>query len=264
MNTVPFIKIHGTGNDFILLENKWIEGFSAEQRARWIKEISHRNFGIGSDGVIVYNKIDDAIWDWIFFNPDGSEANFCGNAARATCNYFLKDLGLKQISLKTRDNLIEGKMADGLPEISYHLKTPELKKIVFNQPIIQGQLIDTGVPHFVIKTDNIEQNHGKDSQWLSLMKSQEFLPGGANITFLQVEDNSNIKTQTFERGVNGFTLSCGSGVVAASLAALNLKSGTVNVSTPGGKLKVKYEDISKKVFLSGEAKIVFAGEWRNV
>lgn len=261
--SISFAKVQGTGNDFLLVQKQQLSGFSEVELLNWLKLVCHRNFGVGADGVVLFEKNLDVI-DWTFFNPDGSKANFCGNAARATANYFLRAEGKNSIELKLNKMRVLGFLKDELPGIRYQIANTTIKSINLDEHGLRGVHINTGVPHFVCETKNIEDWYKKKAEVFLAMTHKAFSPEGANITFFKKINSQKISVQTFERGVNDFTLSCGSGVVAAALVFLEHVDGEIEVETAGGELKVKYQPQKNEVELIGEAKTVFLGEWKNI
>ncbi len=255
---LSFLKYHGTGNDFVLIDNRLAKySFDCDQ----ISALCDRHFGIGADGLIMMETHVAADFVMRYFNADGHEATFCGNGARCAVA-FARYLGIvsKQVKFMA---------ADGLHYATFIKsdKKEEFIKISMSdvsevREMDDGYFIDTGSPHFIQFWPNIEDIdvavEGK-----TIRNQMRWGGSGVNVNFAAVE-NGEIKLRTYERGVEAETLSCGTGAVAATLAAA-VKQGLkppVRVAAKGGKLIVHFKPIQNKfikVQLEGPAKQVFSG-----
>lgn len=254
-----FFKLQATGNDFIfLLEEP--KNLSSEKIARWCD----RHRGVGSDGLIVLKERSGTQdFEWSFYNPDGKEAEMCGNAARCATRLLEKKKGLKTIKVYTRAGFFNGKVVDH-KDVTVETTIPLLQinksENIFEQRFAAGYLTNTGVPHMVIPVDRLDKLWGRQKELSPFIFDRLFDSRGANLTFFSVETVQELKSVTLERGVNDFTLSCGTGVIAAAQVHLYLQKtkGPVCVQTPGGTLTVDFPQ-EKTATLTGAAEIVFEG-----
>lgn len=256
LSSIPFFKYQGTGNDFILLDNRELK---IKNDTKFVKRWCHRKFGIGADGLICLEKSDNLDFKMVYYNADGHQSSMCGNGGRCIVA-FAKFLGI--IKENCVFEAIDGKHeAKIYPDGEVELKMKDVDEI---QHFSDDLIIDTGSPHyikFVKDTQNIKVPH----EGAKIRYSNDFKIEGINVNFAHL-DNQTIFVRTYERGVEDETLSCGTGVTAVSIAAhyLNLlPENYVNLQTPGGKLQVRfsknksgYEDI----WLIGPAQMVFNGE----
>ncbi len=250
-----FYKYQGTGNSFILIDNRNKDFIYDEKIIRFLCD---RNFGIGSDGLIILNEHQNFDFEMKFYNPDGSEATFCGNGGRCIVA-FAKFLGI--ITNKTTFLA-----KDGVHEAYFEYERVVLKMIDVEEirKINDVFYINTGTHHtvkFVADVDNVDIMQTAPK----IRYSKEFEPHGTNVNF--VENCKNyIKIRTYEKGVEQETLSCGTGVVAAALVHSFVENSTtnfVNVQADGGMLKVKFQRTEKgfkNIYLYGSATQVFEGQ----
>lgn len=260
--SLPFIKAQATGNDFIFIKKSDLKKPLSRTE---IENLCSRRFGIGADGlVIIDNDTKDVDFVWDFYNSDGGNAEMCGNAARCATLIYLKENNKSEVRFKTTAGVIHGKgISDSATEVSFSIKDSPLKEI--SSPcgglFPVGYLVDTGVPHFVIPTRNPWNLQSQTAQLAPYIFSPEFGSKGANLTFadLTSAEASGISAVTLERGVNDFTLSCGTGVIAVGvvLEKLSNKTGWKKILTPGGELNVR--TVSGAVTLSGPAQVVYKG-----
>lgn len=234
---MTYTKYSASGNDFVIFHTFIEKDFSQEA----IK-FCDRTEGIGADGFVALVPSNEADFKWLFYNSDGSEASMCGNATRAVAHYAYNN-GLAKSSMKflTGAGLIESKVEGDVVETQ--MTEPVIIKEPFEQDGLTWYLIDTGVPHLVTLVDDLRMY---DHDLCAKMRYEH----NANVNFAKIE-NGKIKVRTYERGVEGETLACGTGMVACFLRAndLNLveekaflypKSGEeLTVSKTNGKLYFK-------------------------
>jgi diaminopimelate epimerase len=270
---LEFRKMSGTGNDFIMIDNRRGELDRDILRALTLR-LCPRGIGVGADGLIalkkaqekrsVYGPLDFA---WDFFNADGSLAEMCGNGARCAAR-FAHDLNLAGASMvfetlagAIRAWLKEGNMVRiGLPAPSGFYYGLNLKAEGKEFRLMGA---NTGVPHAVVEVEDLP---GADVlNWGRALRGHErFAPAGANVNFALL-DNGQVIIRTYERGVDGETLACGTGAVAAALtmAKLHRLSSPVVVRVKSGdSLKVYFtvnNDEFEQVFLEGKAVYVYSG-----
>jgi len=255
-----FYKYHGTGNDFLLVDNR--EGLFKPQM-QVIALLCHRRFGIGADGLILLNTVEGYDFGMQYFNADGRESTMCGNGGR--CVVAFADF----LSLSAGPFRFQG--IDGEHTGIILRKSGTICEVRLSmQPVKECKnsddyyLLDTGSPHLVRFVDD-PGAVDVVSEGRRIRNLPEFMPDGINVNFARYNENELI-VRTYERGVEDETLSCGTGVTAAALAyasVTNLHTGPVRVSTNGGILTVYFEKSTagySDIYLEGGAVRVFQGE----
>ena len=249
-------KYHGTGNDHILVDDR--SGALMDLGTSTIKKLCDRKFGIGSDGLILVRQHETADVEMVFYNPDGSQS-FCGNGSRCLMAY-CESLGISKgtLSFHAIDGFHQGKVENGHYSI-------EMNDVLLDgiEHIGDDIFIDTGSPHYIVFVENVDDvdlvnEAGK------IRYSERFKEKGTNVNFVEMRGGS-AKVRTYERGVEGETLSCGTGVTAVTLAlAVTGKVQDVcHINTPGGDLKVRFskgENTFQDIWMTGPAVHVFDAE----
>ena len=274
---LKFTKMQGLGNDYVYMDNINQKIENKPQLARFV---SNRNFGIGSDGLILICKSDVADFKMQMFNSDGSQAEMCGNGIRCVGKFvYDKKLtskteitietlaGIKKLKLNTNQNKVETVEVDMGEPILNPKKIPVLenKEPVVNLEIkaldqkFKATCISMGNPHSVIIVENIEKIDIK--KYGSIIENNNKFPNKTNVEFIQIINNENIKMRVWERGT-GETLACGTGACAAVVAChLNkLTNRDVLVELRGGTLKIDWKKNNNHVYMTGPAVTVFEGE----
>lgn len=270
---IEFTKMHGLGNDFVVMDAIRQElSLSTEQ----IRFIADRHFGIGCDQVLLVESAKDSAADFCYrmFNADGSEVAQCGNGARCFAR-FVRDKNLSakdnvlvdthagQLLLTFDDNgLITVNM--GVPRHDpalIPLKTEQEEKVYHIDVNGVGNAfgaVSLGNPHAVLQVKNVQL--APVNELGAALESHPFFPKRANIGFMQVLDNKTIKLRVYERGA-GETLACGSGACAAVVIGIEQKllDSDVSVELPGGELKIHWQGRGHPVFMTGPAISVFEG-----
>ena len=249
-----FYKYHGTGNDFIMVDDRAV---SFEVTTERVAALCHRRFGIGADGLILIQPSSEGDFKMVYFNSDANQSTMCGNGGRCAIK-FAQHIGMieNHCTFMAIDGLHEGFIAD---DGIIHLRMIDVADAV---PSNGAWFMDTGSPHHVAKVEHVE-NVPVFEAGRKLRKS--YGDEGSNINFVEV-DNGSLNVRTYERGVEDETLSCGTGVTASALTAYQLgwvKSNEVAVKTPGGNLRVQFNHTPKgfeNVWLIGPAVFVFQGE----
>jgi diaminopimelate epimerase len=253
---IPFHKYQATGNDFILIDNRsGVFSFSTDQ----IKKICDRKFGIGADGLILIEKHSSTDFNLNYYNSDGSQS-LCGNGSRAAVQ-FASTLGL--INGKTYFHAYDGLHdAELQSNEKIRLRMNDVNEV---KELGANLFINTGSPHLICFVDDVGQypvfEEGRKLRYDKLFEAQ----GGTNVNFVELQGNNTIFVRTYERGVENETLSCGTGVTAAALAASRKGyASPVTVKTRGGELSVEFErhtgtPIFSHIYLNGPAKKVFEG-----
>lgn len=252
-----FYKYQGTGNDFILLDNR--DG-AITLNTQQIARLCDRRFGIGADGLMLLEQSTGYDFRMVYYNADGNESTMCGNGGRCI-TAFAKKLGIVEESVNFL--AIDGKHhatfhTDGT--ISLHMQ--DVTDIINESG---HTILNTGSPHYVVFVDDV-QTTDVFAQGRSIRNQQAFQPKGINVNFVQ-QMSDGIWVRTYERGVEDETLSCGTGVTASAIAYHNNDSNghfSVNIKTPGGKLNVRFDKDSlasaKNVVLTGPATYVYEGD----
>lgn len=252
---IPFNKYHGTGNDFIIIDNR--EAIFNPADSRLINSLCNRRFGIGADGLILITAKKDSDYEMRYYNSDGNESSMCGNGGRCAADYALKSgiAGYRQKFL-TFDGKHEAVISDGLIRL-------QMNDVPGFTTIDEGYFLNTGSPHYVKFITNLE-DFDVYTEGKKLRSSAQFPGGGTNVNFVEVSDDG-LFVRTYERGVEDETLSCGTGVTASAIASVlagHFDRNIINVRTRGGKLSVEFK-ISKgkitDIWLSGPATFVFEG-----
>jgi diaminopimelate epimerase len=259
MNLV-FHKYHGTGNDFILIDNRK-DIFRPEEKI--ISALCHRRLGIGADGLMTLNSHPETDFAMKYYNADGHEGTMCGNGGRCITAFarFLKIID-KETEFSAIDGVHKASILSESGSVS--IVSLQMQDVIIPAQQKNSLFLDTGSPHYIEFVNSIEERdifaEGKKIRW-----DKRFQPGGTNVNFVEL-DGDKLKVVTFERGVEDVTLSCGTGVTASALAAAvitGVKKGSFDIRTDGGGLKVYFENIEDKftdIWLEGPAERVFSGE----
>lgn len=265
MRKIRFTKMSGAGNDFVLIDNR--SKRIRRNIKKFVRFVCFRQKGIGSDGLILLESSRNRDFKMRIFNPDGSEAEMCGNGARCIAQ-FSRDMGIvkrKSVSFDTVAGTIDAYFTPKGVRIS--LGAPKDFRNKFSLKGLPGQycFVNTGVPHVVSFYKDASRADvvglGRKIRFHS-----KFLPAGTNVNFVQVIHEREIYVRTYERGVERETLACGTGAAACSVAgiATGKLSTPVKVKTTGGdRLYIHYrhkEDFSEPVYLEGSVVTAFKGE----
>ena len=276
MSVLNFTKMHGLGNDFVVINN--LDG-KVKFTSRRISELSDRRTGIGFDQMLVIEaaSVAEAEFNYRIFNADGGEVEHCGNGARCFARY-VHDKGLTQsrsIPVNTTGGLITMHLLDN-GEVTVNMGVPdfvpanipfatdkELKsyELTVNNEVFHAGAVSIGNPHVVLQVDDVTT---ADVETLGpVLESHSLFPNRVNVGFMQIIDSANIKLRVFERGV-GETRACGSGACAA--VAVGIKQGlldkNVSVVLPGGPIKIVWEDFNCSIEMTGACSTVFEGQTR--
>ena len=257
---INFHKYQGTGNDFIILDNR-NEGLSPD--VKLVASLCDRRFGIGADGLMLLNNKPGFDFGMTYFNSDGKESSMCGNGGRCM-TAFAGKIGL--IGIESRFYAIDGEhhsniLKDNGDEMIISLKMKDVQ--VFSQPG-EHYFIHTGSPHYILFGENVEtMDILKKAR--EIRYSDPYTEEGTNVDFVEFLDDC-LFVRSYERGVEDETLSCGTGVTAAAIAAAMMRPGNpgmFRIRTRGGELKVSFKqdhDSFTDIWLEGPATYVFSGE----
>ncbi|PLX67837.1 MAG: diaminopimelate epimerase [Denitrovibrio sp.] len=261
---IPFFKMSGAGNDFIFIDNR--DGKANDiDRQTLITKTCARNVSIGADGMmLIEDSESDTDFKWRFYNCDGSEAEMCGNGARCAGRFaFLNGIAGNKMSFDTLAGVIEAEVKEGV-NVKVQLTKPFDKKSDYTVNLdgedIPISSIDTGVPHVVWFVNDIEDidimKYGSGIRYHA-----DFAPAGTNVNLCQMMPDGKLRIRTYERGVEGETMACGTGCVAGVIFAIEkgLAESPVTCKTSSGLLLTVYME-NGKVYLEGEARVVYKGE----
>ncbi len=264
---IPFMKMSGSGNDFILIDHRK-PILKEDQMKEFARKVCQRRVSVGADGLILIENTNKANFKWRFFNADGSEAEMCGNGGRCVARFaYLKGITGPSLKFETLAGVLSAQV-DGMRVKLEMIKPYGLKldeKILIEGKEQTVSSINTGVPHVVQFVEEIE---AVDVAHLgrSIRYHSHFSPAGANANFVRLERNGQLSIRTYERGVEGETLACGTGTVASALIAAfkGLVKSPVSVKTRGGEVLTVHFEIAgkevKKVFFEGDVHIIYEAE----
>lgn len=251
---VRFTKMHGAGNDFIMIDDR---GGTFPEDWRRLAALAARGTGVGCEGVIVVQRSTKADFKMRFFNPDGSEAELCGNGARCVAA-FAKEIGAVRgnvMCFETLAGLVDAEIIDA-----------SKVKVWMPDPCdLRENFVNSGVPHRIVPVDNLVQTD-VDGEGRRIRLSAEFAPAGTNVDFVTYRAPNRVSIRTYERGVEAETGACGTGAVAAAVVGVAQHGLTfpVQVKTSlgyelviGGECK---NGVFSSVTLTGPVKKVFEGE----
>ena len=261
-NGLPFLKMHGLGNDFVIIDARATEILITAETAR---AIGHRNFGVGCDQLAVLTTSSEADVDVAFWNSDGSMAGACGNASRCIGRLIMEESGKGIVSLRTNRGILPVQDVDGnflsvnmgQPQLSWS-DVPLAKDVDLTMLPIDGTpgAVGIGNPHCVFVVDDLES---MDLPKLGAFYEHHALfPERTNVEFIKILDSQNIRMRVWERG-GMITLACGSGACAAVVVAhrKGLTEREVTVHLDGGPLMISWRDDG--VWMTGTTQLVFSG-----
>jgi len=271
MKKIPFTKMSGAGNDFLVIEAK--KGLSYRKLAQ---RCCHRTEGLGADGLLVLDKSRRADFAMRIFNADGSEAEMCGNGVRCLAAYIRAKKKTKKetINVETKAGVILTQVRNRIARVRLSDPkdfTPDIPLTVNNRKI-RVHYIDTGVPHVVVFVDRIEQID-VPSIGRTIRRHKRFAPRGTNVNFVEQLSSNRIAIRTYERGVEGETKSCGTGSAAAALIAQAKSLGDAKikrgisyrvVTHNGDVLKIHFDKQNGEftdVWLSGQVRWIADGNF---
>lgn len=258
----------GSGNDFILIDNR-DSIIKPNQKREFVKKVCVPKMSVGADGVIFIENSDKADFRWDFYNSDGGSAEMCGNGGRCVARYaYEKQIApRRKLSFETLAGIIQAEV-DG-KSVKVWLTPPsdfrEGIEVELDGVSYSIDAVNTGVPHAVIFSKDLDDDSVRRIG-SGVRFHRAFAPAGTNVNFVEVRDRHRLKVRTYERGVEGETLACGTGVVASALVAArgNRVEPPVQVETLGGDIvNVCFDESSNgsfgEVCLEGLTKTVFEG-----
>lgn len=262
--SIPFYKYHGTGNDFIMIDNRELKVNT--DLPDFYEKLCHRRFGIGADGVIFLQNHSEYDFEMIYLNSDGRPTSMCGNGGRCIVAF------AHHLGIQTDDKGMYSFLAiDGLHHATIDEKgwvSLQMKDVAALQQVGDVWVLDTGSPHYIQFVEDVSAiDVFKEGR--AIRNSERFKKEGINVNFVKAVSD-NLQVATYERGVEDETYSCGTGVVAASIASvayqgLEVGHHTKHIQTKGGKLSVSFEKTLEghycNVWLKGPTVRVFEGSF---
>jgi len=267
-------KMHGLGNDFILIDNR---GSLIKDPARMAKALCHRRLSVGGDGLILIEKTDAADMRMRIFNSDGSEAEMCGNGIRCFARYLYDHIfpGRTAFAVETLAGIIRPQMVlenGEAPGVRVDMGAPEFRREKIpmageGSPLRQTvsvagrevtlHAVLMGVPHAVVLCEEFPEAEFQSLGWA--LETHPIFPGKSNIDFVRIIDSEKVEMKTWERGA-GATMACGTGACATGvvLHALGLTGPQVEVCLEAGSLYIQVAP--DRVYMTGPAEYVFRGE----
>ncbi len=275
MKTIPFVKMSGSGNDFILIDNR-TSLVPESQLKRLVVGACRRKMSVGADGMILIEKSDRVAFKWRFFNADGSQPDMCGNGARCAARFaFIHGIAGRQMAFETLAGIIEASV--GERNVKIRMTDPKGMKTGYGLDLDGTSLavgsVNTGVPHVVTVVADIDAVDVV-ATGRRIRHHPDFAPDGTNANFVAEGKNGEIFIRTYERGVEDETLACGTGNVAAALILAHERglASPVSLTTrSGGRLTVHFKTQGgryQEVFLEGDARVIYRGDlweeaWRS-
>lgn len=270
-SSLPFTKMHGAGNDFILIDNRTLK-LSDNDLSDLALSICDRKFGVGSDGLIAlqFDETKKADLVMMYKNPDGSNAGMCGNGARCFASYAVTLGSPREFSFRVHRNTYKTVVKNKNVIVSFPLSTKVYEESVAKEPLLN---IYTNTEHIVcpVKAEELKEEQMLVNKGRFFRNHPAFKPKGTNVNFISGNDKTALSLQTYERGVEDLTLACGTGAIASALGWHYLQqeqSGDFKYSihVKGGKLIVHFsysdsDNTYSNIKLEGPASFVFEGHY---
>ncbi len=271
MSQIPFFKMSGSGNDFIVIDNR--EPVVADENlAEFVARVCRRQMSVGSDGFILIENAVGADFKWRFFNSDGSRAEMCGNGARCAARFaYINGIAGPEMTFQTDAGIVQARVRD--KQVKINLPAPKDLSAEGTVELAGGPIsvssINTGVPHVVVPVVDLEHAEvvriGREVRYHA-----QYAPAGTNVNFMQSLKGNRIAIRTYERGVEDETLACGTGSIASAIiAAVKYgKKSPVDVLTRSGEeLKIYFSrenEVFDQIFLEGSARVIYTGSlWED-
>jgi diaminopimelate epimerase len=267
MNPIKFTKMSGSGNDFIVIDNRQGEADGIDL-IEFIAAVCRRKLSVGADGLILIDPSDKADFRWQFYNSDGSRAEMCGNGARCAARFaYINGIAGENLSFETDAGIVSGQVNDSRAKVK--MPDPTDLRLDYRIELKNGPLsmssINTGVPHAVIMLDGVGDvdvfGMGREIRY-----HESFAPAGTNVNFICQQGPGQLAIRTYERGVEDETLACGTGSIASALvSAIKLNwTSPINLLTRSGiTLTIHFSEKSGQfsdVYLEGDARIIYTAQ----
>ncbi|MFA5618825.1 MAG: diaminopimelate epimerase [Weeksellaceae bacterium] len=255
---IHFYKYQGAGNDFIMIDDR---NQTFPVAPELIRNLCDRHFGIGADGLILLQNEESADFRMIYYNADGHEGSMCGNGGRCIVR-FADFLGLIETE-RTMFSAVDGMHRAFVNKETIDLSMNDVSDIEIHPTHV---FLNTGSPHHIIFTENLEQID-VHTEGRKIRHGAPYHEKGSNVDFVEILDEQSLKIRTYERGVEDETLACGTGIVAAVIAAFEtgkITANEVKVFAMGGQLTVRFVKavfgLYKNIWLTGPAEFVFESD----
>ena len=275
MKSISFYKMSGSGNDFIIIDNR-SRIIDDTELPTLIRHACRRKISVGADGLILIEPSDTADFRWRFFNSDGSRAEMCGNGARCAARFaVINGIAGESLSFETDAGLVTGQVKGS--RVKVKMPDPVDLRLDDSISLANGPLtvssINTGVPHAVIMADAIADidvfNVGRE-----IRNHRTFAPAGTNVNFICRQNRGHLAIRTYERGVEDETLACGTGSIASALIAsckLDWNSPIDLTTRSGELLRIHFNkngNVFDNVYLEGDVRIIYTAQldeeaWRD-
>ena len=267
MEPITFFKMSGSGNDFIIVDNRR-EVVENSGLSDFINRICRRKMSVGADGFILIEPSDKADFKWRFFNSDGSNAEMCGNGARCAARFaYVNGISGKNLSFETEAGVVSAEVKEDRAKVK--MPDPGELRLAYNIDLKNGPVkvssVNTGVPHVVVMNETINDinvyNLGREIRF-----HETFAPAGTNVNFICLQKQGQLAIRTYERGVENETLACGTGSIAAALVTsseTNWQSPINLITRSGESLTIYFTkdgDTFKNVYLEGDARIIYSAQ----
>ena len=267
MKPIPFSKMSGSGNDFIVIDNR-NRVVDDDGLTEFIRNVCRRKMSVGADGLILIESSDKADFRWRFFNSDGSLAEMCGNGARCAARFaYLNGIAGENLSFETEAGIINGQVKGGAAKVK--IPDPADLRLDYTIDLEYGPLtvssVNTGVPHVVVMKDSVEEvdvfGLGREIRY-----HEAFAPAGTNVNFICRQKSGQLAIRTYERGVEDETLACGTGSIASALIASCKTDWTSPISLvtrSGESVTIHFREsihVFTDVYLEGDARLIYTAE----
>jgi diaminopimelate epimerase len=267
MEEINFYKMSGSGNDFIIIDNRK-RVVPETELSRLITAVCRRKLSVGADGFIVVEDSDQADFKWRFFNADGSLAEMCGNGARCVARFaVINGIAATSLCFETAAGVVKAEVSDG--GVKVKMPDPVDLKLDYSVELRRESRtvssVNTGVPHVILMEDHIDQLEIVDLG-REIRNHPDFAPAGTNVNFVCRLTQDSIAIRTYERGVEDETLACGTGSIASALiAACKLEMGSpIHVQTRSGEYLTIFfkqnNDRFTDIYMQGDARIIYHGK----
>lgn len=269
MRKIPFMKLSGAGNDFVIIDNR--QNIIPDDKINFVIKVCARRVSVGADGLLLVEESEVADFSMRYFNADGSEAETCGNGARCISKFaYVNGIVPEKMRFETKAGIYEAEIIG--PNVKVRMGDTVDIRLNFPLKLEDGEyticFANSGVPHAVFFADDLEKtdvfNQGRQTRY-----HDEFKPAGTNANFVKGRDEHAMDIRTYERGVEDETLACGTGAIASAVvaAALGKVTSPVSMHTAGGYVLTIYfdlaGDVAKNVYLKGDARIICGGELKE-
>ena len=267
MNSITFSKMSGSGNDFIIIDNRR-RNLDGIDLSKFITAVCRRKISVGADGLILIEPSDKADFRWRFYNSDGSRAEMCGNGARCAARFaYVNGIAGENLTFETDAGIVSGQI--NADRTMVKMPDPRDLRLDYSIALADGPLtvssINTGVPHVVIMQDDIETvdvfGVGRE-----IRRHEAYAPAGTNVNFICQQGPGKLAIRTYERGVEDETLACGTGSIASALiCAIKLGwTSPINLVTRSQEsLTIHFAQnsgIFDDVYLEGDARIIYTAQ----